>query len=186
MNAVGVTALQEFWLSFVHRVIYDFRSFEFQNHTHNEAYSAEWGGAITTTDPTVLFNCNNEAVWTTAIWPQKDDVSGKKYGMRFKPNDDPFGEGPIDVVELNTDTFVGHQTVYADRNYDLYTLDGRVDAHCAVDRSFWTKLNCTSGEKHNYFETSSMLHWDGLPESQMHEITNGGAIDVVDISETRG
>ncbi|KAI1269714.1 hypothetical protein F5Y18DRAFT_437541 [Xylariaceae sp. FL1019] len=147
VNGVGVTALQEFWLSFVHRVIYD-----------RVPVVVEWGGAISTTDPTILFNCNNEAVWTTTIWRERNDVSGNKYGMRLQPSGDPFSEGPIDVVELNTDTFVGHQTVYADRNYDLYTLDGRIDAHCAVDRSFWTKLNCTRGEKYNLFETSSMLH----------------------------
>lgn len=48
------------------------------------------------------------------VWPDSDDVSGDKRGMRCDPDDDvgfPLYRDPLEVVEFNTgDFWAGHQS----------------------------------------------------------------------------
>ncbi|KAI1268381.1 hypothetical protein F5Y18DRAFT_441132 [Xylariaceae sp. FL1019] len=142
-------ALQEFWVSYV----------KLFTHTNAQERHQE-GGTITTVSPASFFKCDDNT-WKTVIWHNSDDVSHEHYGMRVDPSKDvgpPLYRDNLNEVELNTNTFVGHQTIYADRSFGLYTTDGRMDGKCTVDRTFTMDLNCNVGEMHFEMTGSSMLH----------------------------
>ncbi|KAI0166161.1 hypothetical protein GGR57DRAFT_496434 [Xylariaceae sp. FL1272] len=140
LSPVGL-ALQEFWQS-------------------DAQERRQEGGTITTISPASFFKCDDDT-WKTVIWHISTDVSHEHYGMRVDPNKDvgpPLYRDNLNQVELNTNTFVGHQTVYADRNFGLYTTDGRKDAQCTVDRTFTIDIACEIGDMRFVMTGSSMLH----------------------------
>jgi len=66
-----------------------------------------------------------------------DDVSGDKVGVRCDSSSDPYNcavqgypADGIDVLEMNFAGSTYHWTIYKDRNYDMYGLDGNVYGNC--------------------------------------------------------
>ncbi|KAI0430328.1 hypothetical protein F5Y09DRAFT_341746 [Xylaria sp. FL1042] len=109
-------------------------------------YRHQEGGVFTTPSGLPSWQCD-DATYNSAIWPNRDDVSGAKVGMRCDPSDDvgfPLYRDPLEVVEFNTgDFWAGHQTIYSDRDYGLYDTHNQMTAQCYVNRSVILDLDCT-------------------------------------------
>lgn len=77
--------------------------------SYDPQYRHQAGGTFTTTplrEPS--WQCD-AATYDSGIWPNRDDVSGDKLGMRCDPSDDvgfPLYRDPLEVVEFNTGKFV--------------------------------------------------------------------------------
>ncbi|KAI1168514.1 hypothetical protein F5B18DRAFT_646302 [Nemania serpens] len=90
-----------FWLTYMKLDSYD------------PHYRHQAGGVFTaTTGPT--WQCD-PATSDAGIWPDRDDVSGDRAGMRCDPGDDvgfPLYRDPLEVVDFNTGRFwAGHQSM---------------------------------------------------------------------------
>ncbi|KAJ2980713.1 hypothetical protein NUW58_g6874 [Xylaria curta] len=117
----SLSALPNFWLSYM----------KLDSYGLDNRHQA--GGVFSTPAGDPDWQCD-DATYDSGIWSNKDDVSGDKYGMRCDPSDDvgfPLYRDPLEVVEFNTGKFwAGHQTIYSDRDYGLYDMDGHKTAQC--------------------------------------------------------
>ncbi|KAI1091867.1 hypothetical protein F5B19DRAFT_492930 [Rostrohypoxylon terebratum] len=100
----------------------------------------------------------------STIYPNTDDASGIKLGLRTVPGnivDPPFYRNPLDIVEFNTgkigDGRPGHQTIYKDRGYAMFNVEGQKTGQCYLDRSFTFNLNCPDDGQTIVLEGSSMF-----------------------------
>nr|KAI0907043.1 hypothetical protein F4823DRAFT_565175 [Ustulina deusta] len=105
--------------------------------SYDPHYRHQAGGVFTTPSGVPSWQCD-DATYGLGIWPNRDDVSGIKLGMRCDPSDDvgfPLYRDPLEVVEFNTGKFwAGHQTIYSDRDYGLYNLQDQKTAQCYGER----------------------------------------------------
>ncbi|KAI3337207.1 hypothetical protein HD806DRAFT_528779 [Xylariaceae sp. AK1471] len=142
-------SLPNFWLTYMKLDSYD------------PHYRHQAGGVLTTPTGDPSWQCD-EATYDSGIWPNKDDVSGDKIGMRCEPSTDvgfPLYRDPLDVVEFNTGKFwAGHQTIYSDRGYGLYDLMDRKTAQCYVNRSIIIDLDCNFDGRAYTIKGSTMLY----------------------------
>ncbi|KAI1306374.1 hypothetical protein F5Y03DRAFT_394615 [Xylaria venustula] len=112
-----------FWLTYMKLDSYD------------PHYRHQAGGVFTTPPQSAppTWQCD-DATYNAGIWPNRDDVSGARLGMRCDPSNDvgfPLYRDPLEVVEINTGKFwAGHQTIYSDRDYGMYDLDNQKTAQC--------------------------------------------------------
>ncbi|KAK5629535.1 hypothetical protein RRF57_005250 [Xylaria bambusicola] len=83
--------------------------------SYDPQYRHQAGGVFTTPQGPPSWQCD-EATYDSGIWPDRDDVSGDKLGIRFDPSDDvgfPLYRDPLEVIEFNTGKFwAGHQSTY--------------------------------------------------------------------------
>ncbi|KAH8168044.1 hypothetical protein CIB48_g224 [Xylaria polymorpha] len=129
LPGASLSRLPNFWLTYMKLDSYD------------PHYRHQAGGVFTTPSGDPSWACD-DATYDSGIFPNRDDVSGNKLGMRCDPSRDvgfPLYRDPLDVVEFNTGKFwAGHQTIYSDRDYGLYDLDDRKTAQCYGEQNFPT------------------------------------------------
>ncbi|KAI1462828.1 hypothetical protein F4805DRAFT_472039 [Annulohypoxylon moriforme] len=82
----------------------------------------------------------------SVVYSNSADVSGKKLGMRIYPGtaaSSPLYRDPLDVVEFNTGLRdPGHQTIYKDRGYGMFDLNGKQTGQCYLNRTRPYHLEC--------------------------------------------
>ncbi|KAI1172183.1 hypothetical protein F4777DRAFT_601822 [Nemania sp. FL0916] len=119
--------LQNFWLSYI----------KYDSSDPEERHVS--GGIITAGDAPPDWQLCDGASYDVELWPNRDDVSGGKVGMRCDPPDNvgfPLYRDPLFVTEFNTGKFwAGHQTIYIDRGYQMYDTEGRRTAQCYGERT---------------------------------------------------
>ncbi|KAI0879180.1 hypothetical protein GGS24DRAFT_513904 [Hypoxylon argillaceum] len=97
----GLSQLPNFWLAYMKLDSYD------------PEYRHQSGGVFTVSSGDPSWECDDET-YNSGIWPNRDDVSGNKVGMRCDPSNDvgfPLYRDPLEVVEFNTGKFwAGHQS----------------------------------------------------------------------------
>ncbi|XDG04570.1 hypothetical protein ABKA04_004185 [Annulohypoxylon sp. FPYF3050] len=147
--AVTPGALADFWLSYLSREIPG----------APRIIGGNGKGAIFTRFQEVSCDQKN-----ATIYPDTDDASGFKMGLRTVPGnivDPPLYRDPLDVVEFNTgrpgDGRPGHQTIYKDRGYSMFDVNGKKTGQCFLDRGFTFRLKCPSQGQTIILEGSSMF-----------------------------
>ncbi|KAI1367026.1 hypothetical protein F5Y08DRAFT_350369 [Xylaria arbuscula] len=142
-----------FWLTYMRFDSYD------------PQYRHQAGGTFTTPTGAPSWECDKET-YDSGIWPDRDDVSGDKLGIRYDPDTDvgfPLYRDPLEVVEFNTGKFwAGHQTIYSDRDYGLYDLQNRKTAQCYVNRSTVIDLDCIFEGKGYTVKGSTMFYCESI------------------------
>ncbi|KAI1155008.1 hypothetical protein F4825DRAFT_409279 [Nemania diffusa] len=149
----GLSQLPNFWLAYMKLDSYD------------PEYRHQSGGVFTVSSGDPSWECDDET-YNSGIWPNRDDVSGNKVGMRCDPSNDvgfPLYRDPLEVVEFNTGKFwAGHQTIYSDRDYSMYDLEDHKTAQCYVNRSIVFDLDCKFDGKSYTIKGSTMFHCEPL------------------------
>ncbi|KAI0436346.1 hypothetical protein F4803DRAFT_557103 [Xylaria telfairii] len=180
LPGTSLSKLPNFWLTYMKLDSYDPR------------YRHQAGGVFTMPSGDPSWACD-DATYDSGIFPNRDDVSGSKLGMRCDPSKDvgfPLYRDPLDVVEFNTGEFwAGHQsiyaffptaqlddngdkgtmvefrpktTIYSDRDYGLYDLDGRKTAQCYVNRSVIFDLECEFDGRSYTIRGSTMFYCEAF------------------------
>ncbi|KAI2463464.1 hypothetical protein F4781DRAFT_426332 [Annulohypoxylon bovei var. microspora] len=95
------------------------------------------------------------------IYSDSDDVSGNHIGMRTvpgKPAQPPLYRDPLDIVEFNTGGGnPGHHTIYKDRGYAMFGVDGQKTGQCHENRTHSFFLKCPDDSDFVYLEGSTMF-----------------------------
>ncbi|KAI1207328.1 uncharacterized protein F4807DRAFT_462779 [Annulohypoxylon truncatum] len=113
-------------------------------------------GAVFTKDQQIT--CSD---MRSTIYSDADDVSGHRIGMRTVPGNivqPPIYRDPLEVVEFNTGMGKpGHHTIYKDRGYAMFDVDGKKTGQCHLNRSQAFQLKCDDNGDTVYLEGSTMF-----------------------------
>ncbi|KAI0881698.1 uncharacterized protein GGS22DRAFT_196266 [Annulohypoxylon maeteangense] len=145
--AAAPGAMADFWISYMSREVPGVPSVVGGNNH----------GAIFHKEPEISCDQHKKSM----IYSDTDDVSGKHVGMRTVPGNrvaSPYFRDPLDIVEFNTGAGKpGHHTIYKDRGFAMFDVDGRQTGQCYENRSKVFYLRCPDGGNFVNLEGSSMF-----------------------------
>ncbi|KAI1176181.1 hypothetical protein F4777DRAFT_578231 [Nemania sp. FL0916] len=91
------------------------------------------------------WNCANDT-FTHRIFPDRWNVSGTNYGVRFHPWSSlpgPMWHDPLATVEMNLHpSTIGHQTISHEQGYAIIDANNTRSGQCHLNRTFVFDLDC--------------------------------------------
>ncbi|KAI3323472.1 hypothetical protein HD806DRAFT_535298 [Xylariaceae sp. AK1471] len=125
-------AIADFWMVYTRR---------YTQTKHGE--NAGWGTSFV--QDMREWTCKDDA-YGHKMWPDHEDVSGHKDGVRIKPWNTQYGplwHDPLLTVEMNTKKAPpGHHTIYVSRGYSMVNVKNEKTGQCHLNRSFLIDLDC--------------------------------------------